>query len=369
MTIESDYRPAQLVGARSTELTPDILRKVTQGASALDGGEQSTRGNIQLLSRAGLLGLGAPGNSDGKLPAMASVIQTLAAECMSTAFSVWAHRMTIEYLEVAATPWSLSAAGAMLAGDVLGVTGMASAFKDAAGCGSLDLSAVPADNGYSISGTLRWASNLYSDSIMVTAARVDSGEKLIIALPLSSPGVTMGEHFDLLALGSTASSYLTLNDVQVGTDQVLSRGLEAFLGRVRPTFLLLQSAMCLGLARRCLHEARTHLASVNSVFTAETNVLGDQLGQAESALASYAQTTGGPATPGVRELLTLRLAAAEVVNSAAALEIRTAGGKGYARGTDASRRFREAAFIPVQSPSEAQLRWELGNFTGGGIRQ
>jgi alkylation response protein AidB-like acyl-CoA dehydrogenase len=53
------------------------------------------------------------------------------------------------------------------------------------------------------------------------------------------------------------------------------------------------------------------------------------------------------------------LAAADVVSAAAALEIRTAGGKGYARRTDASRRFREAAFIPVQSPSEAQLRWEL----------
>ena len=56
---------------------------------------------------------------------------------------------------------------------------------------------------------------------------------------------------------------------------------------------------------------------------------------------------------------TLRLAAADIVSAAAALEIRSAGGKGYARRTDASRRFREAAFIPVQSPSEAQLRWEL----------
>ena len=42
------------------------------------------------------------------------------------------------------------------------------------------------------------------------------------------------------------------------------------------------------------------------------------------------------------------------------LTVRTAGGKGYASGTAASRRYREAAFIPVQSPSEAQLRWELG---------
>jgi alkylation response protein AidB-like acyl-CoA dehydrogenase len=55
----------------------------------------------------------------------------------------------------------------------------------------------------------------------------------------------------------------------------------------------------------------------------------------------------------------MRLAGAEVATAAAALEARTAGGKGYASRSGASRRFREAAFIPVQSPSEAQLRWEL----------
>jgi hypothetical protein len=43
------------------------------------------------------------------------------------------------------------------------------------------------------------------------------------------------------------------------------------------------------------------------------------------------------------------------------LELRTAGGQGYASRAAVSRRYREAAFIPVQSPSEAQLRWELAD--------
>lgn len=59
------------------------------------------------------------------------------------------------------------------------------------------------------------------------------------------------------------------------------------------------------------------------------------------------------------KLLELRLAAAEVASAAAALEVRVAGGAGYAQSSPASRRFREAAFIPVQSPSETQLKWEL----------
>ncbi|OOK73454.1 ntrC domain protein [Mycobacterium kansasii] len=78
-------------------------------------------------------------------------------------------------------------------------------------------------------------------------------------------------------------------------------------------------------------------------------------------MASVAASVGGQQPPSKKELLSLRLSAAEIASASAALEIRTAGGKGYASRTPASRRYREAAFLPVQSPSEAQLRWELGD--------
>jgi alkylation response protein AidB-like acyl-CoA dehydrogenase len=346
--------------AVSTEsLATDIISQIASSAVLLDQGERDTRANLELLARSGILGLGAPRNHNRALPTMAAALAELAGHCLATAFSVWAHRMTIEYLTEAATPWSRGASANLIGGDALGVTGMASAFKDAAGCGTLDLAATPAGQGYRLTGTLRWASNLYSDSVMVTAAQTDTGEKLVVALPLATSGVTIGNHFDLLALGSTASSFLKLDDVYVGDDQILSRDIESFLTGVRPTFLVLQSAMCAGLARRCLDEVEPSLAGVNSVFAVEFDSLSAELAGIETQVTRFAAAVGGPTTPAKRDLLTLRLAAADVVSAAAALEIRTAGGKGYARRTDASRRFREAAFIPVQSPSEAQLRWEL----------
>jgi alkylation response protein AidB-like acyl-CoA dehydrogenase len=347
------------VAALAETIAPDIIDQIASSAMSLDQGESDTRGNLELLARSGILGLGAPGNHDRRLPTMAAVIAELAGHCLSTAFSVWAHRMTIEYLTAAATRWSRRAAANLIGGGALGVTGMASAFKDAAGCGSLDLAATPADEGYRLTGTLRWASNLYSDSVMVTAAQTDIGEKLVVAVPLATHGVTIGNHFDLLALGSTASSFLKLDDVRIGEDQILSRDIESFLNSVRPTFLVLQSAMCVGLARRCLDEVEPSLGGVNSAFTVQFDSLSAELADLESQVTSVAAAVGGPAMPTKRALLTLRLAAADIVSAAAALEIRSAGGKGYARRTDASRRFREAAFIPVQSPSEAQLRWEL----------
>ena len=356
MTTELDQPVTPI---RPSLLAADVLDEIASNAAALDQDDRDTRENLGLLARHGLLGLGAPGNRDNGLPAMAAVIADVAGHCLSTAFSVWAHRMTLEYLTAAATPWSLSAATRLTGTGPLGVTGMASAFKDAAGCGAIDIAATPTEGGYVLDGALRWASNLYPDSVMVTAAQTASGEKLVVALPLATDGVTIGKHFELLALGSTASSSVKLDGVHIAEEQILSRDIDAFLTGVRPTFLVLQSAMCIGLARRCLDEVASNLGGVNSAFTTEFELLTTELVHAASEVESFAAATGGPSTPSKHDLLTLRLAAADVVSAAAALEIRTAGGKGYARRTDASRRFREAAFIPVQSPSEAQLRWEL----------
>jgi alkylation response protein AidB-like acyl-CoA dehydrogenase len=354
MTTELDHTET-----RRAILTSDVVTQIADNAADLDQGDRNTRDNVGLLARIELLGLGAPGNHDQALPTMAAVIAEVAGHCLSTAFSAWAHRMTVEYLTAAATPWSLSTAAGLTGTRALGVTGMASAFKDAAGCGSLDLVATPADGGYRLTGTLRWASNLYPDSVMVTAAQTEAGEKLVVAMPLATDGVTIGNHFELLALDSTASSFLKLDNVYISEDQILSRDIESFLNQVRPTFLVLQSAMCVGLARRCLDEVAPSLGGVNSAFAGEFDSLTAELTAVESQVAAFAAAVGGAATPTKRDLLTLRLAAADTVSAAAALEIRTAGGKGYTRRTDASRRFREAAFIPVQSPSEAQLRWEL----------
>ena len=343
------------IGLLESELLPDIRAH----ADALDRDEDTSRRSFAALGAAGLLGLGAPGNVDGQLPRMVDVIGRISAECMSTGFSLWAHRMAIEYLLTAATPFSTAAAERLLTGTTPGVTGMASAFKEAAGCGSLDLTATPVDGGYRLSGSIRWASNLYDDSLMITAARTEDGEKLIVALPLNTSGVVLGDHFALLAMGSTASSYLKLQDAFIASEQVLSTDFLTFLNRVRPTFLVLQSAMCLGLTTTTLAQSRLGLTGVNTVFTDEVEEVAARLAAAEQALSSAAAAVGGPQPPSKKDLLTLRLASAEISSASAALEIRTAGGKGYASRTPASRRYREAAFIPVQSPSEAQLRWEL----------
>jgi hypothetical protein len=296
-----------------------LLAAIAAHAAALDLGEQSSRRSFAALGDAGLLGLGAPGNADGRLPTMATVIGEIAAECLSTAFSVWANRMVVEYLLTAETAYSTTAVQPLLRGNALGVTAMAAAFKDAAGCGTLELRAAPVEGGYELYGPIRWASNLYPDSMMVTAARCETGEKLVAALPLDTPGVTVGDQFDLLALGSTASSYLKLKGARIAAEQVLSTDFAGFISAVRPTFLILQSAMCLGLATTSLQQGRLGLNGVNSVFAAEVEALVDRLALAETTLASFAAAVGTPHQPTKKDLLSLRLSAAELASASAGI--------------------------------------------------
>ena len=61
----------------------------------------------------------------------------------------------------------------------------------------------------------------------------------------------------------------------------------------------------------------------------------------------------------IREIVGARLENAQLATAAVALEAKVAGGRGYVRTCATARRLREAAFLPVQAPTEGQLRWEL----------
>ncbi|TLP92385.1 acyl-CoA dehydrogenase [Nesterenkonia salmonea] len=346
---------------KKTSVPEEILEQVSDRASLLDKGEDKTRTIFPEFGKHQLLGLGAPQNANSNLPDMARVISDVAERCMSTAFSLWAHRMTIEYLSVAQTDYAASVLPGLVSGQTLGVTGMASAFREAAGCGSLEITATETEDGYVLDGPIRWASNLYQDSLLVTAVRTDKGKRIIVALPLHTAGVTVGKPFSLLALDSTESTYITLDHLQISKTQVLSTDFDAFITQVRPTFLVLQTALCVGLGTISHREARTGLTGVNAVFSSEVETVGGRVSLVRNAMLNNARAVGSHSSPSRQELLAMRLTGAEVATAAATLEAKTAGGKGYAKSSDSSRRFREAAFLPVQSPSEAQLRWELAS--------
>lgn len=327
-----------------------ILDAISDKVKAVDSGDESARYILPLLAEADLL------HTD--LLTTARIIREISRRDLSLGFTVWAHKMAQQYLINSGTPAAENVEKQLRSGERPGITGMAAAFKEFAGCDKIELTATPVDGGYHINGKLNWASNLYDDAVLITAARTDDGERILIFIEAGSEGLTFGKPFGLLGLNATASAWVSLENVFVPESQILSHDFDAFIQQVRPTFVVLQIAECVGVAEAAIGAASERLFGVNATFSDDVDTVAEKITTIVTKQEDIISRIGNSAINPV-ELLELRLDAAEVAVDAANLEVRVAGGAGYAKSSPASRRFREAAFIPVQSPSEAQLRWEL----------
>lgn len=334
------------------------LAEVSAKAAAIDQGLHDLRQCLAMLGEAKLLSLGADGS--GTLADQAFVIRALARECMSTAFATWAQRMTIGYL----SGWGSNSLQGQLLADLTtgkrpGATAMATAFQDVLGLREVPITAAFTGDDVVLNGTLPWASNVFADgAVVVLPARTTDGRRLIIAITTDLAGVELPPYPPLLALGSTASTSVHLTDVRVPSAWILTDRFTDFLADVRPTFLLLQTAFCLGLTDAALAGADGHLDGLESVFVDDhVRLVSEREGldaQHEILLA-----TDGPASA---QHLKLRLAAATLTVEATRHESKVCGGAGYLATSSVARRLREATFLPIQSPTEAQLRWELSRF-------
>src|SRR5699024_2430042 len=215
MSLDAISRPTD---ALTTAAVPaELLETIAEAAPALDRGDRQVAEFLPELGRAGLLDLGVAGSdgqtANGTLLDQASVIEAIARHSLSLAFSVWGQRMAIDYLATTGGSFADRHLDRLRRGETIGVSGMAPAFKASVGAGELGLE-IGTGTGESgggagslaLRGKLAWASNLYPDAVIVSAAygsadsgAVDpaaaapqAGPKSIVAFSLSEAGVTVG---------------------------------------------------------------------------------------------------------------------------------------------------------------------------------
>ena len=303
------------------------------------------------------------------------LLEAVAAECLSSAFSLWAHRMVVEYLRAAGGFDDLLEE--LLSGERAGSIAMATAMQELAGMGSIPTRAVPEGDGYRVTGRVAWASNIAPGTVLVFPARVvaaradgtssigtgrdaeaveeDAGARVILCATVGEAGLKTAPVNDLLALGATRSAMLEFDDLRVDLSRVVATSLDAARAR-RSTHLTLQSAFCLGIAGRCLTEAAGFLAGPGGILAAHHARLVAQHAQLTETLHKVAADLQ-LATP--QEITLLRYESARLAHAAARHESTLVGGRGYVTTSATNRRLREASFLPVQSPSEIQLLQEL----------
>ena len=337
------------------ETLADVLPGIADRAGAIDRSAADPLDDLRVLAHR--LDLFDPNTTS--VATAVRVLEAVSRASLTVGFVAWAQRMAAEYLALApASPLTAARLADVVAVRRRGVTAMAAGQRQAVGLEAAPVVATPDAGGYRLSGTVAWVSNVAADSVVVLAANVPGGDTRVLAVDAAD--LTVRSAPDLLGLNATASGSLAIDDVAVPAEAVVSHDLYAFAATVRPRFLLLQTAFCSGVTGESLDAARDRLTGVGAVYAGDHADLAARYGDLRERLHGYAaQEAATPGTVAVRDLIALRLESTTLATAGTRLGLALDGGRGYATASATNRRFREASFLPVQSPSEAQLRWEL----------
>ena len=330
-----------------------VLALAAEHADAVDAGERSPFENLREIAKDGLLTLGRTGS----LLPQVSVAFDLASQDATTGFSLWAHRSTIAFFDAVNRELPEGLAEATTSG----TTAMAAAYKEASGLAPIKVLGTLVEGGVKLNGTVSWASNLYPGGVIVLPVAVQNAQeghpnRYIVTVRQDVPGLKVVYHRNLLALNGTESGTIIFEDVFVPTEDILTKDFAGFLAKITAPFLLVQSAFCLGLAAGALQSAAEHLQVSGGIFKQEFEGL---LGTYRTLRDTLLRLAAEPENAQKRDLLQLRLDVSHLATAATHCELQTVGGAGYVAGSPTARRVREVTFLPVQSPTEGHLRYEL----------
>jgi len=343
----------------------DILTLwLEERAEALDADAALAGALVPRLALAQIFKTGVPasaGGSGDRPSAAIGVVADLARYSMSAAFVFWAQRALIEC--VLASPNRALVQRllpSLLAGELAGAPGLSNAMKFLGGLGQLQTRFTSDADGFTLNGKVSWATNLQRQGFVLAlaAGNQEGTDTSVFALPSDADGLTREPDLDLTGLRGTSTAALRLAGVRLGEDWQLHPQAKAFLPGVRPMFVGMQCGLGLGLARASLHGARAALDDGHSVLFGELEALEAQIRDLWEALSTGVDSERLRERP--PELLGLRMRMVEIATDAVQLELQALGGRAYLRGENGgfARRWREAAFLPVVTPTLAQLKAE-----------
>ena len=339
-------------------------------AEAFNAGTTDGDSIVPQLGHQALLRIGVPhalGGAGGDTFDALESIAAVAERSLTAAFVFWGQRTFIEYLLQSPNAglrerWL----PALLAGEFAGATGLSNAMKFLSGIESIQIAATPHQHGWRLNGHLPWVTNLRKAGFVVAAAVApDNGAApAVVAFTDRQPGVRRSADLDLVALRASNTAAIAIDAVEIGPEDVIHPDARTFCPHVRPAFLSLQLGMSIGLARAALQTARTLGKGAHGVLLPRAETVANEL---ESIVGSVRE---GLATERFRSdpaaLFRIRIRLAEIVQVALGLELDATGGRAYLRdhNRDFARRWLEAAFVPVITPSLTQLQGELAKHAG-----
>ena len=354
-----------------TNIPATLISWLDQHADALDAGTSSGAELLAQLAAADLFRIGVPknlGGIGGSVSDSVNAIADIAEHSLTAAFVFWGHRTFIEYL-LQSPNESLRERllPSLLSGELAGATGLSNAMKYLCGIEPLQIAATPLPDGWQLDGQLPWVTNLRSPNFVVAAAvePVNGVAPAVVAIFSERQGVVRSPDLELIALRASNTAAVRLEVATVSHAEVIHAEAHRFLPQVRPAFLAMQCGMSIGLARASLNAAEQHGSRTRPVLKPRLEQQQTELERAVAELhAGLADGRFGQGQSGAAALFRVRIRLAASVRDALELELEASGGRAYLLNCNREfvRRWHEAAFVPVVTPSLTQLQGELARF-------
>lgn len=352
-------------------LSVALIDWLAANAEELDSHADNALEVLPRLAGAGLLKIGVPASLGGdgrKVAAAVDCIAQVAEYSQTAAFVLWAQRTFVEYvLQSGSQALQDRCLADLLEGRIAGATGLSNAMKYLGGTESLQILVKENSRGWTASGNVPWATNLHPAGFLLAVAAIntDSGRPGVYAIPFPAEGFHRNADLNLVGLRSSNTASAKLESVTISREWLIAENALTFLPRVRPAFLGLQCALAIGLASRSLAEARQR-AKTRSVLASETEKLELQLRRTRTQMLEG--LANGRFSREARELFAIRIELSEMATAAVQAELRARGGAAYMtdRNEGFARRLREAAFLPIVTPSLAQIMEELAQSSTSG---
>ena len=197
--------------AAPDEVIAAAAQRAADTASAVDQHDAPTLAEtLAGYGSLGALGLGVERDGHDVTDAVA-LLSAVAAECMSTAFSLWAHRMVTEYVRASSLPDRDELLGELVTGRLAGSIAMATALQESAGLGTVPTVAeTDGVGGYRVSGRIAWASNIARSVIFSPVPIYWIGRSMSWAIAKAIPPLAVPSS---LVTATSVTSTACINDL------------------------------------------------------------------------------------------------------------------------------------------------------------
>ena len=285
------------------------------------------------------------------------VVEETAKVCMTTAFNIWCHLASLTYIRLCDNEFLKKDLLPKLEnGELLGATGLSNPMKYYAGLETLHLKAERVDGGFVVNGTLPAVSNMDERHWFGIIAQVSADERVMLYVNGKTPRLKMKEKLGFLGLNGSATYVCSFDDVLIPDEWVISENADDFVQTIRPTFVLYQIPLGLGVTAasiECIEKVAGKQGGCNQYVSVQADDLERELQQLQDE--TYKLIEKQRDRNQWRNFIDVRLRVVKMTCNAVHVAMVHQGSGGYLQYSGPSRRLRESYFFVNLTPTIRHL--------------